>query len=190
MEIQSSSNITAAFSIGPRLANLIDIFALIHEEDFKGNYQLNFWLVVVCFALTVIEVYGVIEIFKMAKKEITGEDIEIDHKLFVKMRNYLLFYDVFIETVCVSIQFTLVYMDLFETWPGFTLVVLMAVINFYFSMIELKMINHLREFSAIDGKNDKVIDNLHENLSTLVSHPTKVLADINVKCGKVYPYKK
>ena len=90
------------------------------------------------------------------------------------MRNYLLLYDVFIETVCVVIQFTLVYLNLFETWPGFTLVVLMAIINFYFSMVELKMINHLREFSAIDGKNDKVIDNLHENLSKLVNNTTKI----------------
>ena len=54
----------------------------------------------------------------------------------------------------------------------------MAVINFYFSMVELSMINQLREFSAIDSKNEKVIDNLHDNLSTMVSHPTKLLDDI------------
>ena len=60
IEIQSSSNITAAFSIGPRLANLIDILEMVLEEDYKGNYHLNLWLIIICFAFTVVEVYGVV----------------------------------------------------------------------------------------------------------------------------------
>ena len=71
---------------------------MVLEKEYKGDYQLNLCLIIICFALTVLEVYGVIQIFKLAKKEISCPDIEIDHKLFVQMRNYLLcFQFVFID---------------------------------------------------------------------------------------------
>ena len=131
---------SACISILSQLSVLISGSAKIKDKDFQGNVDLFIFLIFFAYILCGIQSLGALYLYCLTEYERKGEILEIDNKMFERLKLQIYICDFAIQLLLVIIQIIISLNINFTSWITFGLSSVTTTLSYAISLIVLMQV--------------------------------------------------